>query len=80
MLGSATLRACLRAAANKNVFCRVLEEGRDRNTYSVFPNIMPHSIEHYTKIINELWDNADENKVCIAQLYFDNRSNSNNEK
>ena len=76
----ATLRACLRAAANKNVFCRVLEEGRDRNTYSVFPNIMPHSIEHYTKIINELWDNADENKVSIAQLYFDNRSNSNNER
>ncbi len=76
----ATLRACLRACEQKQVFCRVLEEGRDRNSYSIFPNIMPHSIDHYTKIINEIWEEGDNKKEEVAHLYFDNRSNSNNDR
>lgn len=76
----ATLRACLRACEHVNVDCNVLEEGRDRSTYSVFPNTMPHSFEFYTKLINETWENGHEDKELIALSYFNDRSQSKNER
>lgn len=73
-----TLRAALRAAEFKNINCNVLEEGRDRKSYSIFPNVMPHSIEYYHSMTKEIWENAPDNKEEIAWEYLKQRSESKN--
>ncbi len=72
----ANLRACLRACEAQKVKCMVLEEGRDRKSYSVFPNVLPHSRKYRTFLINELWENSTEDRVDVAQNYYNRRSQS----
>lgn len=71
----ATLRACLRACEQMQTQCNVLEEGKDREHYSIFENTMPHSVSYYENAIEEKWQNGDENKRERAMQYYIRRSN-----
>lgn len=76
----ATLRACLRACEFKKVNCFVLEQGKDYRYYSIFPNVMPHSIEFYTNEINRTWGEGEQEKIDAAINYYALRSQSKNDR
>lgn len=76
----ATLRACLRACECTSTKCFVLEEGRNRQSYSIFPEVMPHSIAYYEKMIRNYWSEAKDDKEHLAMQYLTSRSESKNER
>lgn len=76
----ATLRACLRACESTGTKCYVLEEGRNRQSYSIFPEVMPHSIAYYEKMIRKYWSDAKDDKEILAMQYLTSRSESKNDR
>ena len=76
----ATLRACLRACEFKGVDCHVLEQGRNKSCYAIYPNVMPHSIEHVVNLIKESWVTGSKDKEQIAADYYIRRSQSKDER
>lgn len=70
-------RAILRACEKHQVTYDVIEEGCDLNHYALFRNSTPHDISYRTKMIRELWQLSDRNKMLDLSIsFYEKRANS----
>jgi len=67
----------MRACEFKKTKFNVLEVGKDSKTFAIYPGAMPHTISFYTNKMNQMWDEAEDDKVAIAEAYFLRRSQGN---
>ncbi len=73
----AIVRAIMRACESEGVQFTIHEAASGNNTYSLFDNSLPHSINLSTRLIHEQWEKGATNPVerlQTAETWFQNRA------
>ena len=68
-------RAVLRCCQQAGVECYTYEITRTHDHVSRFRNTLPEDIGYTRKIIDELWANGDDDKVSVAESFFERTRN-----
>lgn len=73
----AIVRAIMRACESEGVEFTIHEAAAGNNTYSLFDNSLPHSINLSTRLMHEQWENAaakPDERLQKAEAWFRNRA------
>lgn len=71
----AVLRAAFRACQDEGVPCYTHDRGCDLNHFQLYPNVLPHNIEHNDNLILKSWDSADRlSRNEIGSRFYTERS------
>ncbi len=73
----AIVRAVMRACESEGLQFTIHEAAAGNNTYSLYDNSLPHSIDLMTRLIRENWERASnepEERLKTADAWFQNRA------
>lgn len=71
----AILRAAFRACQDEGITCYTHDRGCDLNHFQLYPNVLPHNIEHNDNLILKSWDSADKlSRNEIGSRFYIERS------